>query len=336
MDIEELRRWIRAAVVAVPLTTSIGCGSTAPEPGPTEPGSGASSTSGAETGETGSSSASSSGTATRPQDGTMDPEEFDRQWRESLRQPPPEEIPVVIEGRPLITAHGASLGAVRAGADWSGTHAISRVDPRLAEALAAAWIEVGRAEHASVASFARATLELMAVGAPAELVEAHQRASLDEIAHARVAFALAAAHGAVVTPGALDVPGPRAPSLARLACDVFVEGCVNETASALATARAARSAIDPEVRAMLERIADDEAGHAALAWRTVRWALEEGGEPVRVALLAIEAPAVRETRPRVDAARLAAHGIVDAHGQACALREAWASIVAPLRAELLG
>ena len=46
---------------------------------------------------------------------------------------------------------------------------------------AQAWRLSGLAEHSSVAAFARAALELMAVGAPAELgADAHQ-AAIDEV-----------------------------------------------------------------------------------------------------------------------------------------------------------
>ncbi len=346
MDIDELRRLIRAAILAVPLTTvSIGCG--AAPPATHEPTVGAADPNGAET-EPGTepgadSSTTSSGNETTtaytpPEDGTMDPGEFDRQWRESLRRPArPDNVPVIMEGRPLVTAQGASLGALRSGRTWTGAAStLAPVDPALASRLARAWIETARAEHASVASFARAALELMAVGAPAELVEAHQRASLDEIEHARMAFALAEAYGVSVAPGPLEVPAPRPASLVQLAHDVFVEGCVNETAAALVAARAARHARDEAVERVLARIAEDEAGHAALAWRTVRWALDQGGAPVRAVIAEIEAPAVRSVTPQPDVDALLTHGVVDAHGQARALEEAWAALVVPLRCELLG
>ena len=53
-------------------------------------------------------------------------------------------------------------------------------------ALAARWRDNGLAEHASVASFSRHSLQLMALAAPADLVEATHRAAIDEISHAKV------------------------------------------------------------------------------------------------------------------------------------------------------
>jgi hypothetical protein len=48
-------------------------------------------------------------------------------------------------------------------------------------------------EHASVAAFARFTLDLLALGAPADLVQSAQQALGDEIAHAELCFGLAGA-----------------------------------------------------------------------------------------------------------------------------------------------
>ena len=47
--------------------------------------------------------------------------------------------------------------------------------------IAQEWTAMGLAEHASVASFARFTLQLMAVGAPAELLHAAQLGAADEV-----------------------------------------------------------------------------------------------------------------------------------------------------------
>ena len=61
--------------------------------------------------------------------------------------------------------------------------------------VAAHYAEVAAGEHASVASFAHVSLELMAYGAPAELLVDTHRAALDEIEHARMAYALASEYG---------------------------------------------------------------------------------------------------------------------------------------------
>jgi len=54
------------------------------------------------------------------------------------------------------------------------------------------WLEQGQAEHASVAAFNRASLSLMAVGAPARIIRDTQIAAVEEVRHAELSFSLAA------------------------------------------------------------------------------------------------------------------------------------------------
>jgi hypothetical protein len=65
------------------------------------------------------------------------------------------------------------------------------------ETLAAMWSRDATMEHASVAAFARLSLELVALGAPLSLVEGAHDAARDEIAHARTCFAMASAYAGV-------------------------------------------------------------------------------------------------------------------------------------------
>ena len=59
----------------------------------------------------------------------------------------------------------------------------------------ARWVKLvtrkGQGEQASVASFARFSLDLLSVGAPADLVDDAHDAAKDEIQHAKLAFGLA-------------------------------------------------------------------------------------------------------------------------------------------------
>lgn len=158
--------------------------------------------------------------------------------------------------------------------------------------LAAQWRENGRTEHASVAAFARLTLDLVALGAPPALVAAAQRDALDEIRHAELCFSLARA-----IDGKSEGPGPfpaaarartvsrvRSVALAELAVDSLVDGALHEGVSARIVARLARRAVDPTIRAILRDIARDEGRHSAHGWDVVRFCLAEGGAPVAHAL----------------------------------------------------
>lgn len=249
-------------------------------------------------------------------------------------------------GRPHVGEHGPVLASVREvgeASSWSGhTRAsASELDPALRTRIAQEWCEDARMEHASVAAFARATLELLSVGAPAELLAGCQRAALDEIDHARRLFTLAACWGGKeLEPGPLAPLAPRSADLSRLAADTFAEGCAGESIAALCAERALRSCSDPAVREALEVIAADEARHAALAWATVRWAVKVGGDRVREAVraraveLRASVPAVPASDPHAEA--LAQAGRLDAAALAQASRDAWAEIIDPLLQSTLG
>jgi hypothetical protein len=132
-------------------------------------------------------------------------------------------------------------------------------------------------EHASIAAFARFTLQLLHLGAPHDLVLGSQRAMRDETDHAELAFALATAYsGHPVGPGPLSIAGAlAATSLPEVVDLVLREGCLGETLAAFEAAEAAAHCSDAGVRAVLLRIAADERRHAELAWRFVAWALAE-------------------------------------------------------------
>jgi hypothetical protein len=245
-------------------------------------------------------------------------------------------------GRPLLAASSEPIvAATRSGAAWGSDAPAGELAPALRDALAAGWRADALAEHASIASFARATLELLAVGAPPELVADTQRASLDEIEHARAAFALTARYaGRAIEPGALPIAAPRDGGLARVARDVLLEGCIGETIAALGAARAAAGCADAEIAAVLRRIADDEARHAALAWRTLAWAVAAHGgsllDEMRAVAAEVRDASLRGELPDAEpaAAALASHGRLDARDRARVVRDAWREIIAPTLEQL--
>jgi hypothetical protein len=192
-------------------------------------------------------------------------------------------------GRPFTVAGTPRTAPHETRADWTAgnaTPATAALEPSVRAALARAWLDDALAEHASIASFARLTLELMQHGAPADLIEQSQRASLDEVRHARACFELAERYAGVAQgPGKFPLDTVFAPvELAQLASRTVHEGCVGETLAALIAAEQAVEATEPSVRALLETIAEDEARHAEFAWRVVRWALNVGGPETRAAV----------------------------------------------------
>ncbi|AKV02879.1 hypothetical protein AKJ09_09542 [Labilithrix luteola] len=219
-------------------------------------------------------------------------------------------------GRQLRSFGRVLLPPVTTGDDWakpSDQRAPGfELDEATRLALAAQWRENGRTEHASVAAFARLTLDLVALGAPPALVRSANEDAIEEIRHAELCFAVARSiDGRAESPGAFPqasrartLVGPRTAQLAQLAVDSLVDGALHEGVSARIVAKLARRTADPAVREMLKEIAADEGRHARHGWDVVKFCLSEGGEPVAYALEAAGRALPKTMRtPLPDAAR---------------------------------
>jgi hypothetical protein len=181
-------------------------------------------------------------------------------------------------GRPFLVDAEVRTASVCANDGWCGTSlGPVPLDAATRAALARHWCEAARLEHASIAAFARFTLQLLELGAPYALVLESQRALLDETEHARLCFELASRYsGEALGPGPLPMEGAlESQSLAEILRLVFHEGCIGETSAALQASEALAFATDADVRRALVRVAEDERRHAELAWRFVAWALEQ-------------------------------------------------------------
>ena len=195
-------------------------------------------------------------------------------------------------GRQLRRLGRVLLPRVQPGSAWAALPMTLEVPAGLREAMAAQWRENGRTEHASVAAFARLTLDLLALGAPPRLLDAASRDARDEIRHAEICFSIARAlDGQSESPGpfpeaqtARTLPRNRTLALAQLAVDSLVDGALHEGVSARVISRLAKRCEEPGIRAALRELAADEGRHAAHGWDIVDWCVEQGGEPVRQAL----------------------------------------------------
>ena len=178
---------------------------------------------------------------------------------------------------------------------------VGKARPLTAWLRTAAWMEA-----ASVHAFERLATELASHGAPAWLTREAKRAARDEMRHARTMRAIAKARG-VRVPAVRRVE-EKARSLAAMARENAVEGCVHETYGAIAAHVQAARATDPTIRRAMKRIAEDEKRHAALALAVADWA---------------EPKLAKGTRTRIDAARRAAREALLASLEAApAIREA--------------
>ena len=248
-------------------------------------------------------------------------------------------------GRPFLVGDEARVPEPIERGDWATRPTgLGAYTSHERDVLGRAWARDGCHEAASVASFSRFVLQLLALGAPASLVGRAQRAIADELEHASAFFGFASTlRGRPVGPGPLAVEGAMDGQTdpVEIAVALAKEGCIAETISAMQLAAAAERAEDPMVRATLRSIADQELEHAELAWTALAWMLIRAEDPVREAVAAAFAEAATAVpRATSDADGLCARtlrraGRLSARERLGVAEGALADIIAPAAAQLM-
>ena len=247
-------------------------------------------------------------------------------------------------GRPFMVAGVARLAPLRSDPDWSSARApdLRALDAATKAALADAYAQEGLREHASVASFARFTMQLQAVGAAPHLIAVSLRAGQDELRHAQRCFGLASAYaGRPLGPGPLDVRAALDDcELETIALSLASEGCIAETISMLLLAAARDRARDPAVRACLSETVAEELEHVLLAWEALA-ALLRAHPQLRDPLARVFAQADQHvgfgpiTKLPGDPASMRAHGYLQVDERRTIALDALARVVRPAARALL-
>lgn len=126
------------------------------------------------------------------------------------------------------------------------------------------------------------SLQLMAVGAPAELIRRAHLAAIDEVKHAQISFTLASLlhpNDLHSSPRPFDRPLDLTISNDFLSMCIATarEGAVDEMMSTFITAIELDSINQyeiPEISELLKVIIEDESRHAFLAWETLAWCVQ--------------------------------------------------------------
>jgi hypothetical protein len=124
---------------------------------------------------------------------------------------------------------------------------------------------------AAVIAYRQLGRELQALGAPRSLRDRVRRAAWDSIRHTRFADGLSLRFGSEPERPMVHTERPR--TLADLARDNAVDGCVREAWSAALALWQAEYALAPIVREAMRDYAHDKMRHAQLAWDIHRWAI---------------------------------------------------------------
>jgi len=168
-----------------------------------------------------------------------------------------------VECQTRNTGCGQPCGRLPAGLRWAST----ATQP---SAVAAHLAAAAHLEGASVFAFQALERELVAHRAPAQLVRRAKSAQRDEKRHHSAISKLAIRLGASVPAVELEPTGIR--TLAEMAIENAVEGCVREAYGAAVAALQGESAGYLPLRRAMRAIAVDEAEHASLAWAVDAWA----------------------------------------------------------------
>lgn len=208
---------------------------------------------------------------------------------------------------------------------------------------AAWWQEAAADEAASVRAFEDLAARLVAVGAPAELVDRARAAARDEVHHARTCTRLSRAAGddgrldqvagdlaaptarsrAGSTGGGLGAVGGAPPGALRrkveivgLAVESLADGMVGERFAAARLRAGAVTVADPTAAAWLRAMAGDEERHADLGRDIAAWCWEQSPHFAGAALRLVAARLAEETslpssQRDADPAVLRCAGLVD-------------------------
>jgi hypothetical protein len=184
-------------------------------------------------------------------------------------------------GRPFSTEKGYLTSAVlplsRPELNISNPEPVMLLPDEQQTLAASHWSRVAMIEHASVASFARFSMQLMSVGAPLDLLQLAHQAAQDEVKHTKIAILFASKFAkSDIALGEFPVSAEHLSfgDIGEAAEATAAEGCIEETIAAL-VARVVAEAVIPDMQAPLRDVAQEEASHAALAWRSLQWMLEK-------------------------------------------------------------
>jgi hypothetical protein len=177
---------------------------------------------------------------------------------------------------------------------------LAAASARHASEVGGFFASIAALEAAAVTAFHVIEAELAALGAPAELIAAARDSAADEERHWTITSALAAEWGALAARPCVEPRPLRA--LFDFALDNVVEGCVRETFGAAVARYQAACAVDPRVRELLARIAQDEQRHAELSFRILAWLepLLGAGELARLEVAARQAIAELRAEQRTE------------------------------------
>lgn len=167
--------------------------------------------------------------------------------------------------------------------------------------LRTVWTQSAHQEWCAAGAFTALQQKLLLARAPVDLIGMSGRFVADEMVHVELASRMAMAYGGGVAleidPAAVFPVEDGGHELFAAAAMAIRVSCVGESFSLPVIAKEFSGAADPVARAVLGRIAADEAQHALVGWLVLDWALPLLDDDARDGLAAVAEDAVAALRP---------------------------------------
>jgi hypothetical protein len=201
-----------------------------------------------------------------------------------------------LSGTPLEVEHHRLMRRRQQPIPWGETTAAALPKPERAR-LAETWKRRAAAEYLAVSTFSVLAIDMVAAGAPADVLSHCVRSQLDEIRHAELAIRMVEIYGGkrIQPPsGMSNLPDkPGTDKLHQAAANTLLVSCVSETYATTVLTATRDLTTDPVALAVLTSIYSDEVMHARLGWSYVRYAIDQGGQGVIDAAAAMVPRALR-------------------------------------------
>ncbi len=186
-----------------------------------------------------------------------------------------------LSGTPLEPEHHRLMRRRLTPIVWADTTA-AELSPAERSRLAETWTRRSAAEYLAVSTFAVLAIDLVAAGAPADVLSLCMRAGIDEVRHAELCLRMIEIYSGKrlqPPPGMSSLPDdPERPKLHQALANTLLVSCVSETYATTVLTATRDLTKDPVAHAVLTSIYSDEVMHARLGWSYLRYALERGGQ----------------------------------------------------------
>jgi hypothetical protein len=174
-----------------------------------------------------------------------------------------------VSSTPLRAEYARLMRGFHRPIPWEDSHA-SRLDPDVRAELARIWAERIPTEYRSITGFGTFAFDLVAAGAPPDLVAVCHRVCIDELRHTELAVRMVEIYGGrrpTLPREISSLPATEGISaVAQASRSAIALSCLGETFACTELVMLRDRAVDPVVKGVLTVFLSDEIVHARIGW----------------------------------------------------------------------